>query len=163
LSLVDVQAEKDCSAIVGTITEEMRVGLRPLDPSRPFEDRRAFADRLLVEDPILNQSMTIMSLASRAREFSGLTLPVNAIYDSYNFRANAYVWGASLSSARDLREKNSPGRNDGMDVLHFFYLRLKNTVLLSEDRKQRDLARQIGVRSHSLDECPDDDRTILGL
>ncbi|HVZ85859.1 MAG TPA: hypothetical protein VHG72_02755 [Polyangia bacterium] len=72
-------------------------------------------------------------------------------HDTYNSTIDAFIDAFSIASIKATGNMNAPGRNDGMDFMHFFYMN-PSTVLLSDDVKQRSYAQGAGQSTVSFEE-----------
>lgn len=94
----------------------------------------------------LNYQLTLYAMAEKFSEEIGITniKEQQTIFDSYNHTIDSYVKAFSFLSL-DSMSGNAPERNDGLDILHFLYMR-PTSLLVSNDSKLTTLARHLGIQ-----------------
>lgn len=75
--------------------------------------------------------------------------PIGRIHDSYNCKLDVFVDANSIRDILSYGSMNFPERNDGIDIVHFYYFD-RNTILLTEDNKQRKTAENVNLRVKSI-------------
>jgi hypothetical protein len=106
-----------------------------------------FCDYFSSEQELLNKSITIRSLAQTYAPdyFAAPTkADVEAIYESYNGKADSFVAAFSRAVFECRRNMSQPGRNDALDLAHFLYL-APPIELISNDNKMLRLAGRLGI------------------
>lgn len=113
-----------------------------------------FSEWFAEQNGVLNDSLTVWSLAQRTAKSCGLELidkNISEIYNSYNDKTRVFVTAYSKSSIRNIGAQNLPGRNDPIDLAHLLYLR-EGMHLVTEDKKMRQVAEAVPVKVFSITE-----------
>lgn len=91
----------------------------------------------------INFAATVNGLAVRAANDLPGEHSVEVIYTSYNGKNSAYVDATSRYAMLIHKNGGSPGRNDGLDLAHFLYIK-EGYALITNDTKMLQLSEKIG-------------------
>lgn len=116
---------------------------------------KKFAEWFAEQNGVLNNSLTVWSLAQRTANSLGknpLTDEVvGEVYKTYNGLIDVFVSAYSIASIKNIGSQNMPGRNDQIDFAHLLYI-AKDAALVTEDKKMRVTAEEAGVKVFSIAE-----------
>lgn len=141
------------------VFDDAQAGLIPRPPSIPPDmSLKEWSEWWVKDHAVLNRSITISALAEDTHRLLSeyhKNLPTQfsaaAIHDSFNFKLEVFVEAHSVRDILAYGRMNLPERNDGADLENFYYLD-KNTVLVTEDEKQKNCATNIKLRVQSIKE-----------